>query len=120
MGSLHSRSIVYETAHDPDYYFEMRNMRDDFEDARPPSFWREGLQDTYIERLKEFVIEWEITKNSIRYTNSKGEKVDFIKIVYRKETYNIQGMLEKGWITEKWVDGIIQDIRQKLESRGLM
>lgn len=47
-------------------------------------------------------------------------KIDFIKINYRDKTYNLQEMLDKGWITEDWVDDIIQDLRQKLESRGLM
>lgn len=99
----------------------MRGMRDSFEGARPPSFWDADLQDKYIGRLKEFITEWESTKSSIRYTDSRtGEKIDFIKMIYRGKTYNLQGMIKKGWITEDWVNSIIQDIRQKLESRGLL
>ena len=79
------------------------------------------MQDKYIERLIEFVTEWESTGNSIRYTDSRtGDKVDFIKINYLGETYNLQKMIEMGWITEDWVDDIIKDLRLKLESRGLL
>ena len=121
MGNLHSRFTHLEARGNLDYYTRMRYMRDGFEAARPPSFWDESLQDKYIERLKEFVTEWESTKSSIRYTDSiTGKKVDFIKIIYLGKTYNLQGMIKKGWITKDWVDDIIQDLRQKLEDRGLM
>lgn len=121
MGNLHSTFTRLEAKGDLDYYTRMRYMRDGFEAARPPSFWGESLQDKYIERLKEFVTEWESTKSSIRYTHSiNGKKVDFIKISYLGKTYNLQGMLRKGWITEDWVSAIVKDIRQKLESRGLI
>ena len=120
LGKMHSKFTRLEKADDIGYKNLTQGFRDDFEAARPLSIWDSELQDVYIERLKEFVIEWESTESSIRYTNSKGKKVDFIKIVYRKRTYNIQGMLDKGWITPDFVDAIIQDIRQKLESRGLI
>jgi hypothetical protein len=121
LGHLHSSFTRLEPVKDLDYYTLMRYMRDGFEDARPPSFWSKGLQDKYIERLKEFITDWESKKSSIRYTDSKtGDKVDFIEINHKGKVYNLQGMIEKGWITEEWVDNIIQDLRQKLESRGLM
>ena len=111
----------------------MRYMRDSFENAIPPSCWESNLQDLYIERLKEIIIGWE-NDRVIQYTKQgpptyefvDGEwvivdiKIDFIKMNYKGKTYDLQGMLEKGWITEDWVSSIIQDLRQKLESRGLM
>jgi len=121
MGNLHSTFTRLEAKGDLDYYTRMRYMRDGFEAARPPSFWSKKLQDKYIERLKEFVTEWESTKSSIRYTDSiTGKEVDFIKIDYQGKTYNLQDMIEMGWITEDWVDNIIQDIKQKLKDQGLM
>ncbi|GAI65242.1 unnamed protein product [marine sediment metagenome] len=121
LGNLHSTFTRLEAKSDLDYYTRMRYMRDSFENARPPSSWDPKFQDKYIERLKEFVSEWESTKSSIRYTHSEtGDKIDFIKINYQGETYNLQDMIEMGWITEDWVDNIIQDIRLKLESRGLL
>ncbi|MBA7469423.1 hypothetical protein ES707_04692 [subsurface metagenome] len=121
LGSLHSSFTGLEPLKNLDYYTLMRYMRDGFEEARPPSFWDENLQDLYIGRLKEFITEWEVTESSIRYTDPRtGEKVDFIKMIYRGQTYNLEGMLKKGWITKEWVDSIIQDLRQKLESRGLL
>jgi len=124
LGRLHYKFTYSEVKGDLDYYTRMRYMRDSFEGARPPSSWSKKLQDKYIERLKEFVIEWESTESSIRYTHTrpdgKVEEVDFIKIKYGGKTYNLQGMIEKGWITKEWVNDIIRDIRQKLEERGLL
>lgn len=133
LGNLHYRYIYAESIQDLDYYSRMRYMRNCFQDAIPPSFWESDLQDRYIERLIEFVTEWENNKaiqytwqGPNRYVFVDGKwvvdtsKIDFIEIKYLGETYNLQGMLKKGWITEDWVDGIIQDIRQKLESRGLL
>lgn len=115
MGNLHNKFTHLEAVKDLDYYSLMRGMRDDFEAARPPSFWDKNLQDKYIGRLKEFVTEWESTGNSIRYTDSiTGEKVDFIKIDYQGETYNLEEMIQQSWITTDFVDRIIADIKQKL------
>lgn len=50
--------------------------------------------------------------------NTMSKKIDFIKMKYEGETYNLKGMLDKGWITKEWVSSIIQDLKQKLESRG--
>ncbi|NVM45931.1 MAG: hypothetical protein HWN79_13525 [Candidatus Lokiarchaeota archaeon] len=118
---------------DLDYITLMQYLRDGFEDARPPSIWSSEMQDLYIERLKEFVIGWETT-GKIEFTRQgpppkifvNGEwvidnsKIDFIKITYNGKVYGLDEMLKKGWITDKWVTGIIKDIRQKLESRGLL
>lgn len=121
MGNLHSTFTRLEAKGDLDYYTRMRYMRDGFEAAKPPSFWSKKLQDKYIGRLREFITEWENTGNSIRYTDSiTGKKVDFIKIDYQRKTYNLQDMIEMGWITEDWVDNIIQDIKQKLKDQKLM
>jgi hypothetical protein len=118
LGKLHYRFTYSEVKGDLDYYSLMRYMRDSFEGAIPPSFWDTKLQDKYIGRLREFITEWESTESSIRYTDSRtGEKVDFIKIKYGGETYNLQGMIEQGWITQEWVDNIIKDIKSKLGSR---
>lgn len=133
LGDLHYKYTTAEGAKNLDYYTRMRGMRDGFQDAIPPSFWESDLQDLYIERLIEFVTEWENNgviqytwKGPNRYIINNGiwvvdnSKVDFIKMNYQGKTYNLQEMLIEGWVTEDFIDNIIANLRQKLESRGLI
>jgi hypothetical protein len=133
LGDLHFKYAYLEGTKNLDYYSRMRTLRNNFEDGIPPSFWESDLQDLYIERLIEFVNEWESNgvieytyKGPNRYILVNGKwvvdtsKIDFLKMNHQGTTYNLQEMIKKGWITTDFVDNIIADLRQKLESRGLM
>ena len=106
-------NLKREAVKDLDYYSRMRLMKDDFINARPPSIWEPWVQDFYIENLKYIISEWENTQN-----------IEFLKVRIKfggkRDVYNVRQMIENGWITEEFINRIIEDIKQKLDERGLL
>ena len=77
------------------------NWRNNFENFIPPSVWGNDLQDLYIKRLKDIVVEWE----------SSGD-ISFMKL---KTLY-----LNKGLVDPDFVDDLITELKLSLQSRGLI
>ena len=79
----------------------MRRMRDGFESFLPPTSWSSDLQDLYINRLKDIIIEWENTGD-----------IEFMKL---KTLY-----LDKGLVDPDFVDDLIIELKLSLQNRGLI
>lgn len=108
LGSLHYKYTNLEPLKDLDYYNRMQYIKNGFEQGIPPSFWEKELQDLYIKRLKDSIIEWETTG-----------KIGFIKVRIEGTIYGLEELIYRGWVSKEWVDGIIADLKASLINRGL-
>ena len=109
LGSLHYKYMNDEPLKDLDYYNRMQYIKNGFEQGIPPSFWEKELQDLYIKRLKDSIVEWETTGS-----------IDFIKVRINNVVYDLKEMITKGWMSRECVDDIIEGLKSSLINRGLL
>ena len=90
LGSLHYKYTNLEPLKDLDYYNRMQYIKNGFEQGIPPSFWEKELQDLYIKRLKDSIIEWETTG-----------KIGFIKVRIEGTIYGLEELIYRGWVSKE-------------------